>query len=74
MESKDKSAMLMAFVLGAAAGAAIGYILASPKKDELIGDIKQTAAKVKDGIKSVLEKGQKLADDVAKETDDILGV
>ena len=56
-------------MIGAAAGAAIGYILASGKKDELINELKETSGKIKEEIKSALDKGKKFADELLKETD-----
>ena len=67
--NKDNSKLLLAFVIGAVAGAAIGYILASGKKDEFISDLKETGGKIKEEIKSALDKGKKFADEILKEVD-----
>jgi gas vesicle protein len=55
--SEDKNGkLLMAFLAGAAVGAAIGYFLNSDKKDELVEDIKEGAASLKQVIDESLDK------------------
>lgn len=47
MSNKINSKLLMAFVAGAAVGAAVGYYLNSDKKNELVEDLKEGAASLK---------------------------
>ena len=47
MSKNNNSKLLMAFLAGAAVGAAVGYFLNSDKKDELIEDLKEGAASLK---------------------------
>lgn len=52
----------MAFLAGAAVGAAVGYFLNSDKKDELVGDLKEGAASLKQTIEDSLEKVKDFVD------------
>jgi gas vesicle protein len=47
MSKNNNSKLLMAFLAGAAVGAAVGYFLNSDKKDELVEDLKEGAANLK---------------------------
>jgi gas vesicle protein len=47
MSKNNSSKLLMAFLAGAAVGAAVGYFLNSDKKDELVEDLKEGAASLK---------------------------
>ena len=47
MSKNNNSKLLMAFLAGAAVGAAVGYFLNSDKKDELVEDLKEGAASLK---------------------------
>jgi gas vesicle protein len=73
--SKNKSSkLLMAFLAGAAVGAAVGYFLNSDKKDELVDDLKEGAASLKkafdDGIGKVKDIVDAFTDeDFEPETD-----
>ena len=54
---EDKTGkLLLAFLAGAAVGAAIGYFLNSDKKDELVDDLKEGAANLKQAIDESLDK------------------
>lgn len=68
---------LAGLLIGAAAGAAIGYLLTTEKGQEVVGDlktflaeaseeVKETAKKFKSDIESAMEKGKKWADDFGK--------
>ncbi len=70
MENNSKT--ILALLVGAAAGLAVGYFLASDNKDEIIADIKDAARKVKDNLDEEIEKGKKLVDDVKTKVSDLL--
>jgi len=68
----ENSKRALAFLLGAAAGVAIGYFLASDHKDEIISDLKDFAGSVKDHLNEEIEKGTKLAGEVRNHVGDLL--
>jgi gas vesicle protein len=59
-----KSGLLFSFLLGAAAGAAVGYLLANGKAEELTSDLKETAEKLKSEIDRQVEKGKEFIEDI----------
>ena len=59
--------MLLTFLVGAAAGAAIAYFLTSDKKEEMVADFKEKANKLKDEINNM---GTKVADEIKNKTDE----
>ncbi len=64
-----KSGLILSFIIGAAAGAAIGYLLAGGKSDELMSDVKDAANKVKDEFEKQFEKGKDFLSDIKSMTD-----
>lgn len=62
MSEHNSTKILLAFMAGAAVGAAIGYFLNSDKKDELVAEIKEGASKVKHGIDEGFEKAKDFVD------------
>lgn len=62
MSENNNNKILWAFVAGAAIGAAIGYFLNSSKKDELVADLKEGAADLKNNINEGLDKAKDLFD------------
>ena len=54
------------FLLGLAAGACLGYYFASgeEERDEIIGNVKSGATKVKDVVGEGIERGKKLVADM----------
>lgn len=59
-----KSAFILSFLAGAAAGAVVGYILASGKGEDVIADIKDAAGKFKDEFDEQLDKGKEVFNDL----------
>ena len=55
--------LFLTFALGAAAGAAIGYLLSSDENKE---KIRNAAKKIKDTLKDEFEKGKEFMDDLKK--------
>lgn len=73
MESNN-SKILITFIAGAAVGAAIGYLLASGKKDEWLNDLKEFAGKVKDDVKSKMDEGKQALNDIDDQLNNMMGV
>lgn len=66
MSENNGTKILMAFVAGAAIGAAIGYFLNSDKKDEVFNDLKEGASKLKNDLEDNLNKAKDLVDNFRK--------
>jgi gas vesicle protein len=62
MSKNNSSKLLMAFLAGATVGAAVGYFLNSDKKDELVEDLKEGAASLKQTIEDGLGKVKDIVD------------
>ena len=69
MSENNGTKILLAFVAGAAIGAAIGYFLNSDKKDEIFNDLKEGASKLKNDLEENLTKAKDLVDTFRKETE-----
>jgi hypothetical protein len=67
---KDGTKILLAFVAGAAVGAAIGYFLNSDKKDEILNDLKEGASKIKSDMEENLAKAKEMVDGFRKNSAD----
>lgn len=68
----NKSRMMLGFIIGAAVGAAIGYLLASDKKEEILSDIKDTAGKLKDEVSEQFERGKQVVEDLKSKANDFM--
>ncbi|MCK9411748.1 MAG: hypothetical protein M0Q53_05570 [Prolixibacteraceae bacterium] len=66
MSENNGTKILLAFVAGAAIGAAIGYFLSSDKKEEIIADLQDGAAKLKQDISENLAKAKEMVDNFRK--------
>ncbi|GAO44973.1 YtxH domain-containing protein [Flavihumibacter petaseus] len=64
----SNSKFLAGLLLGAAAGAAIGYLLTTEKGKEFLDDLKSAAASAGDEVKSAIEKGKQWANDFEEKT------
>ena len=62
MSENKGTKILLAFIAGAAIGAAIGYFLNSDKKEEILSDIQEGASKLKNDIQDNLTKAKEMVD------------
>jgi hypothetical protein len=60
----NNTKLLLGFIVGAAAGAAIGVLLTSDKGKEILERLKETASELGDEFKDVIDKGKKMAEDM----------
>jgi len=62
---KNQSKLILAFIAGAAAGAAVAYLVTSDKGEEIIDEIRKLAAKIKDNVSERMAKpsGEKHSDE-----------
>jgi hypothetical protein len=66
MSENNGTKILLAFIAGAAVGAAIGYFLNSDKKDEILTDLKESASKLKKDIEENINKAKEVVDNFRK--------
>ena len=66
MNENNGTKILLAFIAGAAVGAAIGYFLNSENKEEVINDLKEGAASLKNDIQENLSKAKEVVDSFLK--------
>lgn len=62
MSENKGTKILLAFIAGAAIGAAIGYFLNSDKKEEILSDIQEGASKLKNDIQENLSRAKEMVD------------
>ena len=67
MSEKNGTKILLAFIAGAAVGAAIGYFLNSDNKEEIISDFKEGASKLKNDIEENLTKAKEMVNNLRKD-------
>ena len=60
----NNTKLLLGFVVGAAAGAALGILLTSDKGKEILDRLKATAADLEDDFKEAIGKGKQMAEDL----------
>ncbi len=70
MSENNGTKILLAFIAGAAVGAAIGYYLNSDKKEEIINDFKEGASKLKNDIEENLSMAKEMVDNFRKGSSD----
>lgn len=61
---EKKSPLILSFIIGAAVGAAVGYLLASGKGEEILSDLKDSAGKMKDELDKQVDKGKEFINDL----------
>ncbi len=64
MSEKNGTKILLAFLAGAAVGAAVGYFLNSDKKEEILSNLKESASKLKSDIEENLTKAKEMVDNL----------
>ena len=70
MSENNGTKILLAFIAGAAVGAAIGYFLNSDKKEEVLNDLKEGATKLKNDIEENISRAKDLVDNFRKSSSD----
>ena len=50
------SKLLLGLIIGGAVGAAVGYLAATDKKEELVDELNKIVGKVKDGVNCAVAK------------------
>jgi len=70
---RNQSRLILAFIAGAAAGAAVAYLVTSDKGEEIIGEIKNLASKIRDNVNERMNKPDaKTAEEM--EAEEMMGV
>ena len=65
----NQSKLILAFIAGAAAGAAVAYLVSTDKGEELMGEIRGFAGKIRENVADRMNKsaGAKQADETQGE-------
>lgn len=66
MSENNGTKIILAFIAGAAVGAAIGYFLNSDKKEEIMADLQEGAAKLRQDIEENFAKAKDIVDNFTK--------
>lgn len=53
---KNQSRLILAFIAGAAAGAAVAYLVTSDKGEEIIDEIRNLASKIRENVNDRMAK------------------
>ena len=69
---KDQNKLLMTFVIGAAVGAALTYLLSSDEGKEIVDDLKKRGKKIRDDLDAELEKGKDIFNDIRETAESML--
>lgn len=66
---KKCSSNLLFLALGAAVGTAVGYVIASDKKEEWLEEINNVVDRIKCNVKSSMSKGKEELDELLEDED-----
>ena len=66
------SKLLLGLVVGACVGAAVGYLAATDKREQLLEELNGVVGKVKEGFNSALAKYKEGKAEIAKTTEEIV--
>ena len=67
----ERSDLLLGFLLGAAAGAIAGFLMAGGRKEDLTEGLKTAAESIKDELGKQFKKGEELVDELTRQTGDL---
>jgi gas vesicle protein len=70
MERKPNN--FITFLIGAAVGATVAYLLSNGKAEHIIEDLKDGANKMKDELDKQVVKGKELIDDLKSKAEDVI--
>lgn len=66
---EKKSSNILPFLIGAAVGAAVGYLIASGKAEEILADLKEKAGQAKDELEKQIKTGKEIIDALTENED-----
>ena len=67
----ERSNLLLGFLLGAAAGAVAGFLMAGGRKEDLTEGLKTAAENIKDELGKQFQKGEELIDELTRSTGEL---
>ena len=68
---KERTNLLLGFLLGAAAGAVAGFLMAGGSKEDLTDGLKKAAENIKDELGKQFQKGEELVDELTRRAGDL---
>jgi gas vesicle protein len=69
MKNQVDSKLLLGLVIGAVVGVAVGYLAATDKKDQILGELNNLAGKVKESFTSAVNKYTNKCESAVEEVD-----